>query len=85
MGEMAEYYLAKEMEEMATDEILSFIHRARKGRQRIVWVTNDMREIEIKDMTTSHIKNSLTKCKRDRWREEAIPYLEEELKKRGEL
>lgn len=38
--------------------------------------------IKISDMTTSHLINSLKKCKRDRWRVNAIPYLEEELRKR---
>ena len=43
----------------------------------------DGEKIEIKDMETSHIINSLKKCKRQNWRVEAIPYLEAELKRRG--
>lgn len=80
MGEMAEYCLAQELEEMATKDLLSFIHRDRKNR--VIWVTKDGRRLQVKNMTTSHIENSLAKCKRDEWREEAIPYFEEELERR---
>ena len=57
--------------------------------KKIYWVTAGTegcngQKIEIKDMTTSHIKNSIAKCKREGWRVGAIPYLEAELKRRGE-
>ena len=56
--------------------------------EKVYWVTRGTNgcngeKIEIKDMETSHIVNSLKKCKRQNWRVEAIPYLEAELKRRG--
>lgn len=53
-----------------------------KTPQKVAWQTTDGRVIEIKDMTTSHISSSITKCKRQKWRLEAIPYLEAELASR---
>ena len=50
--------------------------------QKIIWETKDGRRLEIKDMTTLHIQNSLAKCIRDNWRLPAIPYFKAELKRR---
>lgn len=56
---------------------------------KVYWVTRGTNgcngnKILIEDMETSHIINSINRCKRLKWRLEAIPYLEAELKWRLE-
>lgn len=49
---------------------------------RNIWTTQDNCEIHISQMTFTHIKNCVNKCKRDQWRLWALPILENELNKR---
>jgi len=76
MGDMAEYY-----QELAEQDKLGLSYGTRPLSEHS-WVTQDLKTIAICDMDTSHIRYSIAKCKRDRWRLEMIPYLELELNKR---
>ena len=88
MGECAELELER-MEFhalMKEDPYLNwFIKGVKPTPKKIIWVTKDNRRIDIRDMTTQHIINSIAKCKRDKWRLSAIPYLEAELASRNNL
>ena len=92
MGDMADDLYHHEIMEQIKAEDYALGHHfftARPVPKKIYWVTAGTegcngQKIEIKDMTTSHIKNSIAKCKREGWRVGAIPYLEAELKRRGE-
>lgn len=77
MGEYAELAIEEEMNAMIED--FPF-----KKKREFVWHTKNQGSFRLGEMETSHIKNSLQKCKRENWRTFAIPYFEEELKKRGE-
>ena len=72
MGEYAELALA--------DEFEYYINCPKQAKP--IWKTKDGRKMYIEDMQTSHIQFSIAKCRRDNWRMEAIPYFEEELRKR---
>ena len=80
MGECAE--LAFEQDFMNSQKCEDVFGSSTPFTSRIIWVTKDGREMDIRDMETSHIKFSIAKCKRDKWRLEAIPYLEAELIRR---
>lgn len=85
MGEYAELDLenAERSALFASDpDISKFMFGIPAKNQSVIWVTKNGRRVDIKDMTTLHLKFSLAKCKRDNWRLEAIPYLEKELKSR---
>ena len=91
MGDMADDLRHWEiMEEIKRDDYAMgncFFTARPTAEKKVYWVTAGTNgcngeKIEIKDMETSHIINSIKKCKRDGWRVEAIPYLEEELKRR---
>ena len=60
----------------------NFIEKLIENRK---WLTVKGERIEIEDMTTLHIRNSLTKCIRESWREEFIPLLKSELLRRESL
>jgi hypothetical protein len=85
MGEEAEYCL--KMEENAHLDLMfgeptEFRHlNITQGEP--IWVTGDNQHIEIKDMETSHIQNSIAKCIRDNWRTTAIPLFEAELQRKS--
>jgi len=81
MGEMADY----EMERQEYGSIRSLMPTMKNTLKpkKVYWTTIRGEKIEIKNMTTSHIENSIVKCKRDGWRVEAIPYLQAELDKRN--
>lgn len=49
---------------------------------RNIWTTQDNCEIHISQMTVTHIKNCVNKCRREQWRLWALPILENELNKR---
>lgn len=85
MGEQAELELERlEFQALMKEDpyLLWYIKGTKPTPTKIIWVTKDQRHIEIKDMSTSHIINSIAKCKRDNWRLDAIPYLEAELQSR---
>ena len=85
MGEYAEYALAA-AEDRALFEsdpfVNDFMYGVKPTPKQIIWTTKDGTDIDIKDMSISHIQNSIAKCKRDNWRIKAIPYLEAELQRR---
>ena len=85
MGEYAELALEQDfMNSMKCEDIFGSSQPFRlQKEQKILWTTKDGQKIDIRDMSTSHIQFSIAKCKRDEWRMDAIPYLEEELLKRG--
>ena len=74
MGEYAELQL--ELTER------TFLGKAR-CKPQLAWETKDGKQIDIFNMSTSHIQNSLAKCLQDDWREEFIPLFQKELKSRG--
>ncbi len=76
MGEYAELALA--------DEFEYYINCPKQPSKQAkpIWKTKDGRKMYVEDMQTSHIQFSIAKCRRDNWRMEAIPYFEEELRKR---
>lgn len=87
MGDMADDLRHNEIMREIKKEDYScgrfFFTSPKPKREKVYWVNGRNGEkIEIKDMETSHIINSLKKCKRQNWRVEAIPYLEAELKRR---
>ena len=82
MGDMAEDLMHWEI----TQELkanTSFFTRSTYPDK--VWVTKGGKLVVLRDMKTSHLRNSIAKCKREKWRLEVVPYLEEELERRGEL
>jgi hypothetical protein len=84
MGEYADYYIELHENEVLNPKgLISFCDTDEPEYQKIYWVTKDGRKLDITEMGTSHIKFSIAKCKRDNWRMEAIPYLEQELKRRA--
>jgi len=49
------------------------------------WVTKDGTEIPVKDMTSDHLRNCIANIFiRHTWREQYLPVLVEELKKRDD-
>jgi len=85
MGEYAEYELAMAENRalFKSDPFLNeFMYGVKRQTVQIIWTTTGGKEINIRDMTTSHIQCSIAKCKRDNWRVKAIPYLEAELLRR---
>ena len=87
MGEMADDLILQRTTEWIKEEDYNsgnFFFTSPKRLKKVIWTTRDGRELDIRDMETSHIKFSMAKCKRDNWRLKAIPYFEEELKRRGE-
>ena len=85
MGEYAELALEQDfMNSMKCEDIFGSSQPFRlQKEQKILWTTKDGQKIDIRDMSTSHIQFSIAKCKRNKWRMDAIPYLEAELKKRS--
>ena len=84
MGEMADYELERQESLHLRQEskaLMNWYGQSDKPT-KVYWITKNGEKLEIKDMTTSHIEYSITKCRRDNWRLEAIPYLEEELRRR---
>lgn len=53
--------------------------------KRNIWVTRDGTEINIKDMTTSHIKNCINRIIKMNWRLDYLPLLQSELSKRQSI
>ena len=85
MGDMADDYMHNEiMAQIKAEDYSSgtYFFTAPKRPKNIYWIANGGNKINIKNMTTNHIINSINKCKRDNWRLEAIPYLEAELDRR---
>ena len=85
MGEMADELIHQQtMEWIKAEDYNSgnFFFTSPKRLKKVIWTTRDGRRLDIRDMETSHIKFSIAKCKRDKWRLEAIPYLEAELTRR---
>ena len=90
MGDMADDLRHQEvMSEIKAEDYNMgiYFYTSPPKRKKLLWRTAGTngcngKTIEIKDMSTSHIVNSIAKCKRDNWRLEAIPYLEAELKRR---
>lgn len=80
-SDMADYYFELHEREMLCE--IAQLKRELRG-PRVIWVTKDCQEIPIEKMATSHIKNSINRCKRRNWRMEFVPYLESELRRRGE-
>ena len=85
MGEMADYEMERQERLSTYGSAESFMPAMRyvTKPRKVYWVISTGTKIEIKNMTTSHIENSIVKCKRDGWRVEAIPYLQAELDKRN--
>ena len=83
MGEYADYYTELHENELLNSKgLIGFCNMDKPNYQKVYWVTKDGRKLDITKMETSHIKFSIAKCRRDNWRMEAIPYLEQELKRR---
>lgn len=85
MGEYAELAIEQDfMNSLKCEDVFGSSQPFKKTKElQIIWETKDERELDIRDMTTSHIQFSIAKCKRDNWRVKAIPYLETELNRRG--
>ena len=85
MGEYADMAIEAEMNAMFDEPFdESQIFRPKiKQKIKLKWKDKEGKVWDVKDMTTSHIENSLAKCERDNWNTNAIPYFKRELKKRN--
>lgn len=68
-------------------ENISTIHaeRVRNLLNKGYWECKNHTKVKIKEMSDTHLKNSINKIKRENWRVFALPYLEKEMNKRIKL
>ena len=70
------------LENLVFDAKISEIDAEEKLELQGVWSTKDGREMKLSQMTETHIRNCIKKCERENWRLWALPFLQQELKKR---
>ena len=76
MGDISDYYRNKELDNMLNPKL------PEHSESFIWWKTGNGGRIHIKNMTTTHLRNSINKIKRDKWRECWHEPLMKELKSR---
>ena len=54
------------------EDALRFLKAARERRTKIIWTTNDGREIDIRDMSDNHLDNSIDMLERMRHEREIV-------------
>ncbi len=84
MGEHADIAIERELELSCDEKLILSGLRQKSKPDYNMWTTKNEGIVEIKNMTTAHIKNALSQCIRYEWRIAYIPALKKELKKRGE-
>ncbi len=84
MGEYADLAIERELECSYEEKLVLTGLRQKSKPNYTMWTTKNEGIVEIKNMSTTHIKNALSQCMRYEWRIAYIPALKKELKKRGE-
>ena len=54
------------------EDALRFLKAERERRSKIIWTTNDGREIDIRDMSDNHLDNSIDMLERMRHERESV-------------
>lgn len=67
------------------DSVLEAEEEQQDLLQKHLWKTKDGRILPVSSMSTQHIRNSLRKISRDKWRTAYAVLLKAELQKRGFL
>lgn len=65
---MKSIYLAQ----VDIEDALRFLKAERERRSKIIWTTNDGRDIDIRDMSDNHLDNSIDMLERMRHEREIV-------------